>query len=308
MGEIAPKIILTGAGGFIGRWTLRALAEAGHDVLALDLVPDPGNLPTSVQWCQTDLKDATPDKVLPNEWQDAQVIFVHLAWNLNRNHQFAPQAEQVQLLASLLDSWHQKGDLQKVVILGSAEEYGSHEGVLVEERDEAEPVSPYGWAKQAARELARTFSLTSNTAVDWLRPFIVYGPGQRGNMVIPYAIQQGLAGEMAQFSRGEQERDFIYVQDVAEMIARSAGQMSSGFRVMNLGRGEAVRVRDLLEEIGRQLNTLEEFEFGARPIRAGEPKKQVASLENVTASLGRSASTDWRSGIAQTIQAAREKR
>ena len=74
-------------------------------------------------------------------------------------------------------------------------------------------LTPYGWAKQAAGTMLRSWCERNGMPGYWMRPFLVYGPGQTGNMVIPYALEQAQRGEAARFSDGLQQRDFVFVDD-----------------------------------------------------------------------------------------------
>ena len=283
-----PPIVVTGACGFIGRRVTARLAKAGRAVIAVDRVSPPEGLPPGVEYRCADLA-AEPLRVPDG-------ILVHLAWNMNRADARA-QTESAADFARLLET----GAWSGVVGLGSAEEYGNSEGCLEEAQAPGNCLSAYGAAKHAAgRTLQAWTERQSGRPAFWLRPFVVYGPGQGGSMAIPYAMQCARARKPAEFSAGLQFRDFVHVDDVADGIAQAALRVSAGngtFRACNLGRGEPVRLRDVLERIADKTRARDLFRFGVRPMRAGEPQKQYAHAGAAARMLDWQARISWETGI-----------
>lgn len=187
--------------------------------------------------------------------------------------------------------------LTGLVGMGSAEEYGSAEGQLDESRAPGPGLSAYGRAKHGAFRSA----VEAGVRCVWLRPFIVYGEGQGGNMVVPYALWCAREGCVAEFSSGEQFRDFVHAEDVADGIAAAVravpGLQEGECRACNLGCGEPVRVRDVLERIARQTGRGGLFRFGVRPMRKGEPVVQFAATDAAESVLGWKAVVPWQEGI-----------
>lgn len=282
------QIVVTGAAGFIGRRVVLGLAGAGARVAAVDRVPEPAGFPDGAEYHCADLS-AGPDVIA------AADIFVHLAWNMDRADtagQGRATAGFVRLLAS--DRW------RGVVGLGSAEEYGELEGCLREDMAPGPNLSAYGQAKHEAGKALGTWASMGDRKALWLRPFVVYGPGQGGTMAIPYALRCAQARIPADFSNGLQFRDFVHVDDVAEGIVQAVlglTAMRPAFAVCNLGRGAPVRLRDILERIADQTNARELFRFGARPMRPGEPQEQYADVSAAADLFGWRAKIPWEKGI-----------
>ena len=290
-------IVVTGAQGFLGRQVVHRLSAEGRRVLAVDRRPVVlAQAVPGVQYHVSDLRD--PGTLIPPECEPVgPFTLVHLAWDLRlRETSYGVQSEQVTALAGLLDAWRGKG-LEYVIAPGSAQEYGARGGVLAEDDLPSEPLSPYGWAKRATYEMASSWSRQHGVGLLWLRPFIIYGPGQAGSMLVPYAVRQAQEGQHAEFTDGLQVRDFVYVDDVVEAVRRGVEQRPAGPLALNLGSGDPVRVRDLLHAIAEHFGAGGRFVFGARPRRSSEPEVQVADCARAASALGWRPAIGWREGI-----------
>ena len=282
------KVVVTGAAGFIGRRVVARLARAGARVVALDRVPLPPHLPAGVEYHAVDIAEAFPTL-------EGLYRVVHLAWNMDRANAEA-QAASAAVFSKLLE----QDGLCGVVGLGSAEEYGELEGCLSEDMAPGRHLSAYGRAKHEACRALESWSRASGHRAIWLRPFVVYGPGQGGGMVIPYALQCAKERHVAEFSEGLQFRDFIHVEDVAAGIAKAALEMNqegAPFTVCNLGCGVPVKLREVLERIAENLQVHRRFRFGARPMRTTEPLEQYADVAAAENHLGWRSTISWKQGI-----------
>lgn len=293
------RVVVTGAQGFLGRHLVRKLSEQGAHVLAVDQKPLAGERWPGVVYHVSDLSD--PETLIPPACEPlSEFTLVHLAWDMRRPEaSYRIQMEQTLRLAGLLDTWASRG-LRYVVAPGSAQEYGVRSGVLAEDDPPQLPLTPYGCAKRAAFLMADSWSRRTGIGLLWLRPFIVYGPGQAGHMLIPYVVRQMAAGEPARVSDGAQTRDFVFVDDVIEAILRGIEQHPPGSCVVNLGGGEGVRVRDVLQAIADHFGRPGLIEFGAIARRAGEPETQVGNIARAREILGWRPTLSWREGIRRT--------
>lgn len=256
----------------------------------MDRVPRPASLAADVDYCCVDLNKEVP-KI------EGEFVGIHLAWDMDRDN---PDAQASSL--STFSRWLEQSGLRGVVGLGSAEEYGELEGQLSEEMAPGGRLSAYGRAKHEARRALELWTgQQPERRAFWLRPFIVYGPGQGGAMAIPYALRRAAERRRAKFSEGSQYRDFVHVDDVAKGIVQSAlrlGEVGIPFTVCNLGRGEPVRLRDVLERIAENMGVRKRFHFGARPMREGEPREQYADVM-AAEMMGWRAAISWKQGIDQ---------
>jgi nucleoside-diphosphate-sugar epimerase len=281
------------------------LQQRGLSVLSVGRPAGRDWPPSEADQHETDLCD--PATLLPPDAPAEPFTLVHLAWNTARGPLLGAQTEHIHCLARLLDYWRPRG-LVRVLLTGSGEEYGQRGGWLGEEDSPEGTLSPYGWGKAVAAQLSRAWAQTSGIPVVWLRPFLVYGPGQRGNMVIPYALRQALAGLPAEFSDGQQCRDFVYVDDVVEAFFQALSIVQTGWQAINLGTGNPVQVREVLETLANHFGVLHRFRFGVLERRPGEPDIQVADPRRAMEVLGWRARIGWREGIGRLVQAGKEAR
>jgi nucleoside-diphosphate-sugar epimerase len=297
--------VVTGAQGFIGRRVVLRLSECGFRVAAVDLATAHEAVIPNVHYRRTDLSD--PRTLLPPEMEPREeFVLIHLAWEMVRGDQYQPQAASVSCLASLLDEWAGKG-LVHAVVFGSSEEYGSLSGRIREQDRPALPLSPYGWGKRAAYLMAASWGANHSIPVLWFRPFVIYGPGQSGTMLIPYAVGQALNGMPAQFSDGLQERDFVYVDDVVEAILLAVQKRPGGVQTVNLGCGEGVRIRDVVTELAQLFGAEELFRLGARQRRIQEPDIRIAEIARARDLLGWQPKVRWREGLRRLFESTARK-
>lgn len=283
-----PTVAVTGAAGFIGQRVVARLASAGAVVVGIDRKEIPTDWPPGVEYRRMKLGEEMPR--LAKEWR-----LVHLAWSMDRGDESA-QASSVMDFARLLG---QEG-LAGVVGLGSAEEYGELAGCLKENQAPGERLSAYGRAKFLAGRALRAWTKVSGKGAFWLRPFVVYGPGQQGRMAIPYALQCARERRPADFSEGLQLRDLVHVEDVADAVVHAVcrlPELDGGQAVCNLGRGVPVRLREVLERIAARTGVGGLFRYGTRPMRENEPAVQVANVSEAERILGWRAQILWEQGI-----------
>jgi nucleoside-diphosphate-sugar epimerase len=286
--------VLTGSTGFLGRWVRRRFAEAG-----LPLVAATRSAGGEPDLHPVDLR--RPESLVPPDRAGEDFTLIHLAWTTDPRAGWSTHTEQVWCLARLLEYWSGRG-LRRLVVAGSAAEYGGAAGRLRETDPPRPPLSPYGWGKQAAATLTEAWVERTRIPVLWLRPFIVYGPGQQGDMLVPYALRQALAGLPGQFSDGRQVRDFVHVADVAEAILQACLCPADGFAAVNIGTGEGVTVAEVLDYLAGLIQPRPDFRLGAIDRRQGEPIVQVADIETARTLLGWQPRIRWQHGLRRLVE------
>lgn len=147
------------------------------------------------------------------------------------------------------------------------------------------PISHYAASKAAASAVARMFCATRGWPIVLVRPFQVYGPGQPTQALIPSAIMAARAGRPFRMTGGEQERDFVFVDDVVRgYMAAAAGGVDG--RCYDLGWGRTHAVRTVIERLYKLIKARTQPLFGALPYRPGEVWSTRADSEPATRDLG----------------------
>jgi len=231
-------VLVTGATGFIGRHVLQRLAGR-HDVVALARRDPPAELAGLARWVRQDLSGPLDPAVLPERLDTV----LHLAQS-PRYREFPEGAEDmlavnVHAPAALLDHARHAG-ARRFVLCSTGGVYGHH-AARVDEDQRVAPIGFYQASKYAAEVLLAPYGALLTTVV--LRPFFVYGPGQRGMLVAALA-QRVLAGEEVTVDGDPGLRiNPIHVADAARAI--EAALALDAPAIINVAGDEAVSITDL---------------------------------------------------------------
>ena len=277
------KVLVTGASGFLGAELLNSLAAAGARVEAVSRQARVSTHP-GVRWWRTDLTQAAEVERLFKVTEPELVFHLASLVTGRRDLELVGPTFQANLATTVnLLVGATAHRCRRVVLAGSMEEPDVAAG--------ESPGSPYAVAKGAASLYARFFRALYATPVVSARIFMVYGPGQRDTQkVVPYSILSALRGEAARLSSGARPVDWIYVGDVVEGLLRLAAAPDLEGETLDLGSGELVTVREVVERIANALDAPPP-EIGALPDRPLEPTRR-ARLERTAARTG------WRPRVA----------
>ncbi len=288
------KVLVTGARGFIGSHLCRRLCEAGSIVHATSR----SKMAVGVdgpRWWQGDLADVQTARSLIAEIKP-EVIF-HLSGAVGAS----PNIDLVlPTFLSLLTS------TVNVLTLGT--ESGCRRVVLVAsltepERGESEPTpgSPYAAAKWASGAYGRMFHRLYDTPCVTVRPFMVYGPGQNPEKLIPAVTNSFLRGEAARLSSGQWKADWVYIDDIVEGFLQAAITPKIEEATIDLGSGTLVSVREVVERLCAVIGGKGKPLFGALPDRPFE-QVRVADTVATYSRIGWKAVTPLESGLCRTVE------
>jgi len=260
------KIIVTGGAGFIGSHLVKKLLELNNQIVVLDNLSSGflENVPVHSQltFINGDVRDFRLIKKLV---ENSDVIF-HLAEFIPNTRQFGPgHIVKFSMENPILDlDICVKGTLNvleaakeanvKVVFTSSAAVYGNPVEIPIKETTPANPVSCYGASKLAAEAYCKVYIKTHNLPVVTVRLFNVYGPRQRKYFIYDVLSKLGKNPNALEIlGSGDQERDFIYVDDAVEGLILLSVKEEAISQIFNLGTGISIPIKEVVKHITRIL-------------------------------------------------------
>lgn len=289
------SVLVTGSTGYIGNHVVRKLAAAGQHVHAVSRTSHDEHEPR-VTWHRLDLHDRAAVNSLLRRVQPDKAL--HLAWDVAPG-EFWSAAENLDWVASSLMLLRTLADAgcQRVVLAGSCAEYDWD----VQPCEESSPLRPstlYGAAKAAVSTTALAAAPELGMQVAVGRIFFLFGPGEPTDKLVAYVIRSLLSGRRAACSDGRQMRDYLYVEDVADALAKLLDSSLAG--AVNIGSGRPTAVAELLGMVGDVVGRPDLVGLGDQAGGA-EPPLVVADVTRLQAELGWEPLVGLREGIARTV-------
>ncbi|MHA6632085.1 NAD-dependent epimerase/dehydratase family protein [Pseudonocardia sichuanensis] len=287
------RVLVTGARGFIGRHLVDRLVTAGVEVHATTRSAPPRQ--TGVRWSQVDLSD--PEATAEVVGRSQPDVIVHLASRAEggRGLELAVPMIHANLLSAvnvMIAGAAVPGC--RLVLTGSAEEhsnFGSVRGAR----------SPYAASKGAATTFATLFHDLADLPVVVLRLALVYGPDDPNRKrLVPYVIDSLLRGVPPRLSSGRRRIDWVFIDDVIDAVLAAATEPAALGRVLDVGSGTLVSIRDAASIIADVIGSEVTPAFGEIPDRLGD-HDLVADPDLARRLLGWSARTDLRTGVERTV-------
>jgi nucleoside-diphosphate-sugar epimerase len=288
----SPRILVTGATGFIGAAAAHALAARGHDVHGVTAAGRPG--PDGVAMHRLDLLDGAAVAALLHRLRPSHLL--HAAWDVTHGTYWTAPSNLTWLAAGaeLLRDFLAAGGVRALGV-GTCAEYAWDTDRYVENATRLAPATPYGGCKLAlCGAFAAAGRLGASTA--WARLFFPYGRGDAPRRFLPELRASLVAGRLVATTEGTQRRDFIHIEDVAGALA--ALLLSPVTGPVNIGTGEGVALREVALELAAALGADPALlGFGALPVRPGDPPSLVADVARLRSEVGFTPRTHWRDGV-----------
>ena len=276
----ARKVLVTGAGGFIGSHLVENLVRSGATVrtfVRYNSRGDGGMLrqldPTLLDQVEIVAGDIRDEDAVRKAVLGCQAVF-HLGALISIPYSYLHPVEVTSTnVIGTLNVLLASRDLgvERVIHTSTSEVYGTAQSVPISEAHPLQGQSPYSASKIGADKLAESFFCAYNLPVVTVRPFNTYGPRQSGRAVIPTIITQALTRDVVHLGNLDSTRDFTYIADTVSGFIKAAESADGLGEVFNLGTGEEIRIGDLANKIlglvGRQVSI--ETESGRmRPARS----------------------------------------
>jgi UDP-glucuronate 4-epimerase len=325
------KILVTGAAGFIGFHTARALLDRGDEVVGLDNLNPyyDVNLKRArlallaarnrFSFVEADVADQAALAALFAEHKPERVI--HLAAQAGVRHSLTHPQDYVRSnldgFLNILEACRHN-EVEHLVFASSIWVYGATTKAPFSVQDNVDhAVSFYGATKKANELMAHAYAHLYGLPVTGLRFFTVYGPWGRPDMALFIFTRKILAGEPIDvFNYGNNARDFTYIDDIVESVVRVSDRMPSPnpnwsgaapdpgtslapYRIYNIGNNNPVGVMEFIEAIEQVAGRKAEKTF--LPPQPGDVPLTYADVADLEAELGFKPGTPLADGIGRFV-------
>jgi len=292
---VDKKMLVTGAGGFIGSHLTERLVRLGartrsfvhYNSMGTWGWLDHSSLKSEIEIIAGDItdRDSVQEAV-----RGVDVIF-HLAALIGIPYSYHAPASYVRtnvegtlnVLQAALGA-----DVERVVHTSTSEVYGTAQYVPIDEQHPLQGQSPYSATKIGADKLAEAFHCSFGLPVVTVRPFNTYGPRQSARAVIPTIIIQCMTGERIRLGNLSPTRDFTYVADTVEGFICAAQSQQVEGEAINIGSGQDISIGDLTRKIADLMGRGIEVECENERMRpgGGEVERLCAANDLARESLG----------------------
>jgi len=279
------KILVTGAGGFIGSHLVERLVDGGASVRAFvryNSRTDIGLLrmasPEAVSKLELIGGDLRDLDAIRKAVEGCEFVF-HLGALISIPYSYLHPAEVAESnfigTLNVLMACRDFG-VQRLIHTSTSEVYGTALKATIDESHPLQGQSPYSASKIGADKLAESFHCAYELPVVTVRPFNTYGPRQSARAVIPTIITQAIACNTIHLGNLNAIRDFTYVDDTVNGFLCAARAKDVEGCTFNLGTGDAISIGDLLDKIIQKVGTHVKVEV--EPFRLRPQKSEVKRL------------------------------
>jgi NAD dependent epimerase/dehydratase len=306
------KILVTGAGGFIGSHLVERLVTEGASVRAFvryNSRADPGLLRlsspetiASLELVGGDLRDAD---AIRKAVDGCKLVF-HLGALISIPYSYLHPREvaETNLIGTLniLTACRDLG-VERLLHTSTSEVYGTAQYTPIDEAHPLQGQSPYSASKIGADKLVESFYYAYGLPVVTVRPFNTYGPRQSARAVIPTIVTQALAKRTIYLGNLETTRDFTYVDDTVNGFLCAAQTKEIVGKTFNLGTGSEIKIGDLAQKIIRKVGAQVTVELDPHRIRpeGSEVLQLLSDNSQARQALGWCPETDLDKGLDLTI-------
>lgn len=329
------KVLVTGAAGFIGYHTCEKLLARGEEVVGLDnlnpyydpelkrarlaRLQDSNRSRGRLSFHQIDVADAAATTRVFDREKPRRVI--HLAaqvgvrYSIDNPHTYVDS--NVTGFLNILEGCR-RNRVEHLVYASTSSVYGANTRMPFTEHEPADhPLAIYGATKRANELMAHSYAHLFGLSCTGLRFFTVYGPWGRPDMALFLFTRKILAGEpIPVFNGGQHQRDFTFVEDIAEGVTRACDQPATGnpdwdsdhpdpassaapWRIYNIGNNQPIQLLDYIRVLEDCLGRKAEMKL--LPLQAGDLPDTWASANELQQAIGYQPATPIEDGVRRFV-------
>jgi UDP-glucose 4-epimerase len=293
---VNKKIVVTGGQGYLGSFLVKALQEKGADVYIISIEAEKSDRHFPIDITKFEELNAVIQQIQPD-------IVYHLAASLNRNRDFSIFENMLKVNVTgtfhLLKSLEQT-QCQQFIFTSTSEIYGNNASPFHEELLPM-PVSPYSLTKVMAENLIKTFGQQYHQNFTILRLFNFYGENMSEDFFISQMINSLKRGEDFLMTKGEQSRDFLFIEDVIRALTLTALNPAAYNETFNVCSGIGSSLASLASFVNQKMEGTAKVQLGALPYRENEVWEMIGDNAKIKEKLGFTPSFSMNQGLEKLI-------
>lgn len=275
------KIIIIGSKGFIGKNTSDYFEKQGHEVYGCGVT----EYPQEINYYQVDRFFPDYNNIFKKESFD---ICINASGSPGVGFSLENPQEDFRMntsnVFSLLNSIRVYNPDCRLINLSSAAVYGNPKSLPIQEDADLSPLSPYGYHKMLTETLIKEFSQIYNLKTCSFRIFSAYGPGIKKQLlwdIYQKAISPTDGNKVCLFGKGNETRDFIFIEDLVEALSLVIEKDLFNGEVYNLGSGTETDIATIAQKFVNLINKELIVEFNGVQ-KEGDPlfwRSDISRLE-----------------------------
>lgn len=278
------SVIVTGSFGFLGQYISREFMSAGWNVIGIDRRRKESEVFPHLKLNEHHIIDIHTEQFESLLGQNKPDLIVHVAGPASVADSFENPANDfnssIKLAFHILDSIRRISPQTKFIFLSSAAVYGNPTYLPVKENETQHPISPYGYHKMICELLIKEYVSIFQIPACSARIFSAYGPGLK-RQVVWDICQKALNDPSIELSgTGNESRDFIHADDIAQAIRLIADRGSFTGGAYNVANGREIRIAELVKVITSTLQKDNIVNFSGL-VRSGDPLQWSADVSEL---------------------------
>lgn len=294
------KILIPGGTGFLGYHLCSTLKKKGWIIHSISKSkPKQKRYINGVKYILCDVADKTKLNKKLDYYYD---YIVNFSGYVDHSRNKSIVKSHFNGCKNLINIFKNRG-IKKFIQIGSSIEYGSKRSPQKESKFDKKinTLSVYGNAKLSSTLFLKDLYNKEKIPVTILRLYLVYGPNQDANRVIPFVINNCIKNKKFKCSPGYQLRDFTYISDVIRAIYKTLKSKKSNGELINIGFGKPNKIKDVIKLIVKYVGKGEPI-FSKLKIRNDEPIKLYPNINKAKRILNWSPKISLRNGIKKTLK------